>query len=93
MVAVYSNSGPKSGTSPTNVHRTRRSSSLPHLTNVTAAVAVQALLNAGASPDELDKAQRSVFHWAAQSSNYHSLNAIFATRPVAPSLLDAQVLQ
>jgi ankyrin repeat protein len=56
-----------------------------------AALAVQALLKAGASPADFDKAQRSVFHWAADSGNHHSLNAIFAAMQISPSILNAQV--
>jgi hypothetical protein len=84
MVAVYSMSGPKSGIyQPTSCHHLS-------LNPVPAALAVQALLKARASIADVDRAQRSVFHWAAESANYHSINAIFAAETVHSSLLDAQ---
>jgi hypothetical protein len=84
MVAVYSMSGPKSGIYQPNACR-------HHPLNLNpAALAVQVLLKARASIADVDRAQRSVFHWAAESANYHSINAIFASETVPPSLLDAQ---
>jgi len=87
MVAVYNISGPKSGTFQCASHL----SPLKPLP-LSAALAVQALVKAGASPADRDSAQRSVLHWAADAASHHSLNAIFSAATITQDLLDAQVI-
>jgi ankyrin repeat protein len=85
MVAVYNICGPKSGTSLTCLTQ-----SVSPLNLRFAALAIQVLLRSGASPHDLDKAQRSVLHWAADAANHHALNTLIASSAIPPSLINAQ---